>query len=847
MGLIASFIAPAFSSALIEADNAPKKVSVQTIDNAADTWWESYAEQTGFVEALTHIEYNLAALRKDPAQAIKDSADSRTSLYWLKRTMKMYSPSNPNQYYMPIPRAEENGHADSRYSTKRRGKMFFTRTFGNAGQTVQINAATIPEGTTCWAGTSSKFDNAYEVYGDQTQLQSNRQISYTFKNTGMLVLGCGDLDRQKDDQFVELNVSGGSPSNLYILGQSTQNDWEKARKNINSLGYTFMFDGRANTVVPRSTSEKTTEIIGSTLGYNLGIMSLYEKLNGMDGSDRLYKSSQGSFFLNYQECCYANYINGYVAIGFNSGSMNATDRTQDWGLWHELGHLFEPMLEYSMLAPEIQVNRYSIEACRVQHGNTDVALKKCHGNILGNTSWDPNALKDFLLSDESYSYYAEAEAGSGWNRLRFFNYLRFAYGHEIFAKVNQVRMKAIDAAPGSSVHQQNFAVLGTEELVNDLLVEAYSKASGHDLREYFTRWGIHASSAAKDKVGRLNLPQPNDIVDKEKPQAIVGSDLNVIATTSNGFAYKLDGSKSLNAASHTWSKLSGPFHLRNPDQAIAEAVVPKNSTGESVYQLTVTNKNGLQATSTVTVRATDAKVTISGPTSIIQGQATSLKAQANFGNAPTYRWKVRNAQGSEVLQEIQQTLHLSALAVGKYDVTVEVSSPHGGRHASLQQNIVVEKKGAIRPPVAIVTGPAQVAANASVVLNAANSSASNGGNLVYHWTVTPYLPTSVSGSTLRFTAPKLTQDTQYQFTLSVDEGALSSAPKNHSVMVKKAVVEEVGGCKEIPQWQKKSYTGGLNVQYQGRSYTSKWWAEPSHIPGVAGWVGAVWNDNGTCN
>ncbi|WP_161539849.1 lytic polysaccharide monooxygenase [Glaciimonas sp. PCH181] len=244
-------------------------------------------------------------------------------------------------------------------------------------------------------------------------------------------------------------------------------------------------------------------------------------------------------------------------------------------------------------------------------------------------------------------------------------------------------------------------------------------------------------------------------------QAVVGKDIFVVATTSSGFAYKLDGSKSLHAATYQWNKLSGPFSLRNADNAVAEAVVGKNQTGVSTYELTVTNKDGQQHRSTMKVTATAVGVKISGAASIVEGQVSSLKAQANFsgsgGSAPTYSWKVRNPNGAEILQGSQQQLPLSTLMPGNYQATVDVSSPHGGRSATAQQNIVVEKKGVIQPPV-----------------------------------------------------------------------------------------EVVGACAGVPEWTKKSYKGGTEVQKNGRSYTSKWFVEPHHVPGSAGWTGDPWKDNGAC-
>lgn len=344
-----------------------------------------------------------------------------------------------------------------------------------------------------------------------------------------------------------------------------------------------------------------------------------------------------------------------------------------------------------------------------------------------------------------------------------------------------------------------------------------------------------------DNPGEIKPPQPP----VSPPQAIVGSNINTVTTASYGFAYKLDGSKSVNAEKYAWKKLSGPFSLRNVDQAIAEAVVGKNQTGESVYQLTVTGKDGKQHQANVKVTAVATSVSISGANAINQGAVSSLQAQANFSGAggvpAVYSWKVRDTNGLVVLQETRQQLNLSALAGGNYQATVDASSPHGGRQAMAQHAFTVIKKLENKPPVALVTGPRSAEAGAAVALNAGGSSATSGGTLRYEWKVSPQLPFSASGAKVNFTAPQSTQDTIYTFTVSVMEGNLM-AEKTHLVLVHK-VVENV--C-DIPQWEKKSYKGGVEVRVNGRSYISKWFTEPHHVPGSGGWTGAPWEDNGVC-
>ena len=352
----------------------------------------------------------------------------------------------------------------------------------------------------------------------------------------------------------------------------------------------------------------------------------------------------------------------------------------------------------------------------------------------------------------------------------------------------------------------------------------------------------------------LNKGEPP--VDIDVPEAVVKADIHAVSTTSTSFAYQLDGSKSQNATTYQWKMLSGPFSLRHANKAIAEAVVNTHQTGESIYQLTITNKKGVQSSSTMKVSVVATNVEIVGPTSIVQGQAANLKAAPNFkgeaGTPPVYNWKIQDATGAGVLQGAQQELTLSTLAAGSYQVTIDVSSSHGGRKAHAEQKITVKKSEESRPPVVVVSGPTQATSGTSVKLDAAGSSAADGGKLAYSWKVSPPLAFIADGAQLTFTAPTLAQETQYHFTVTANDGKLS-AQKNHTVIVKADDVAPIPVEECKPLWkQSQSYQGADMVQHNGRIYLAMWHSQrepgdPAYTDTInQGW-GFEWADRGACN
>ncbi|WP_368540860.1 S8 family serine peptidase [Enterobacter soli] len=97
------------------------------------------------------------------------------------------------------------------------------------------------------------------------------------------------------------------------------------------------------------------------------------------------------------------------------------------------------------------------------------------------------------------------------------------------------------------------------------------------------------------------------------PTAVAGADYTMVSPATGVSVYPLDGSKSLNAKSYTWSvtKGSGTFFVEEKlngnlvnsvDGAHAYAVIPANTEGESVYTLTTTGADGRTAQDSMTIK-----------------------------------------------------------------------------------------------------------------------------------------------------------------------------------------------------------------------------------------------------
>ncbi|WP_157378454.1 trypsin-like serine peptidase [Burkholderia ubonensis] len=234
------------------------------------------------------------------------------------------------------------------------------------------------------------------------------------------------------------------------------------------------------------------------------------------------------------------------------------------------------------------------------------------------------------------------------------------------------------------------------------------------------------------------------------PVAVTGPTRTVVATGNFAYAYGLNGSESSEPSGKTlkyhWrvANEAKGFGIRDADQANAEAIVSKDTTGEGVYELTVTSESGKTASARTKVIAVAPQVTLS------KGAAAgSYSASANFGSVD-YTWTLADASGKHVATGQGANWQMPAdLAAGVYKVAVQAYSSSGERRATAEQSLTVEKKvePAPAPVTARITGPDEATSGEKITLDASNSIVpSNPDDVVYHWIISPASLRDESGS-----------------------------------------------------------------------------------------------------
>ncbi|MBJ7263587.1 MAG: hypothetical protein JHC61_07530 [Burkholderiaceae bacterium] len=439
-------------------------------------WWEAHAHREAFVDALARIASPLEALEANPELAIAQSRDGRYPLYWLKRAMTVYPIDQGETFNLPIALAEEAARSlQVRGGKPPRSVLYPTRTYGERGDVAAINTGSMPAGVQCYASTGVSFHNRLRE-ANRVPLVADAETTYRFSESGVLMLGCSHPDAQRYGEFVKVSVSGGLEHPLFILGQSDATDWwtQRFRQRVD---FELFFNGQMLATKRIHWASDPTEKKLSSLAYMLRTAAVYERFDGMDSSEAIFMPSQGLQFENLQ--------------AFD-------EPASQWSLWTSMAHEAHVVLnDMSLFGQEASEAVYAIEVCRAFLG--EVSLETCNPALSAYGVRNDNAVADFLNSNVHHAQYRDIAKAE---RMGFFVFLRSSYGPEFFAKISQDTLRM--------AHESSEQPLRPPRLRQwqDDTVLVYSRAAGHDLREYFRRWGLPFSEQASLRVEAMKLPRP---------------------------------------------------------------------------------------------------------------------------------------------------------------------------------------------------------------------------------------------------------------------------------------------------------------------------------------------------
>ncbi|MCU6216472.1 M60 family metallopeptidase [Enterobacter bugandensis] len=459
-------------------------------ENSAN-WWERWQDNQAFNEALDELGMSYQLLAENPQRTLTRSADPTDILYWQKRTMQIYGDADKDIYY--IPAIEPHASGRDRTTVKDRNGFFYTYYYGEQGDTFTLTTSSQPDDVPCTVGLENEYAGTITVK-NQKPLNANSSTQYTMSENGFMLLSCRDKSGTFShmDTLVRVDVTSTTATKhpFFILGLNTKEEWKTLSQQSTPSGQIVLFDGRSRYVASNAKAKASLNSdVLQMLREQLSYVVDYDKANGLDGSSYLHQPLRGLNLGTFNSCCYSQWNSGRIEIGFDSNLPTATS----WGYWHEYGHQNQMEWRWDNLS-EVTNNILSVSACRLLRG--EVTDKSCHENLVYNHfTWDQQAVGAFLKSGETHQFDTD---GNVFRKLMMFTQLKTSWP-DLYPYIGKAFREIYNEGKGKSLVETN------QQKIDFFVVNA-SKGAGHDLREFFTRWGLGYSAEADAQIAALKLP-----------------------------------------------------------------------------------------------------------------------------------------------------------------------------------------------------------------------------------------------------------------------------------------------------------------------------------------------------
>ncbi|MBL0609464.1 glycoside hydrolase [Aeromonas jandaei] len=222
-------------------------------------------------------------------------------------------------------------------------------------------------------------------------------------------------------------------------------------------------------------------------------------------------------------------------------------------------------------------------------------------------------------------------------------------------------------------------------------------------------------------------------------------------------------------------------------------------------------------------------LSVTGPTEVTLNGSASHDPE---NGALTYSWKQVSGPQAALLDATQAKARVVLDAVSA-DINLVFELAVTDDHNLTARDQVVVTNKALQPnlpPLVSLPATASVESGKQVTLKA-TASDPNGDPLTYQWTVPAGLTASGQNSaTLVVTGPNVTNDTGYDLSLTVSDGALDASAATRLTV---KPVSGGGGCSATdpdaanwPAWQaSKVYNGGDKVSHNQLVWQAKYWTQ----------------------
>lgn len=294
-----------------------------------------------------------------------------------------------------------------------------------------------------------------------------------------------------------VTIDGGYQAPYFVLGKTSLSDWKNTIRNY-PAPWAELQSERMIMTVP-SSFIKNLDNPDEVLEKWDEMFAQFDDIVGLKPeTNEPHKSVNLPFRFVGDKQISAGFMHaGYPIMFYNEFSardavtVEGITTLAGWGWWHETGHEYQQHPWTWGAITEATVNLFSLRAQDHFNSSSRLLMKRSDGTT---------------VYDKAFAYLSKPDAGKNfnsdqidvWSRLVMFRQLQMAYGWDFYSEL----FTDVRDLPEADIPKD-------EQGEIDLFVTKAAEIAGHNLLEFFDKWGLKYSDAAKRKVEAMNLSKPD--------------------------------------------------------------------------------------------------------------------------------------------------------------------------------------------------------------------------------------------------------------------------------------------------------------------------------------------------
>jgi hypothetical protein len=287
-----------------------------------------------------------------------------------------------------------------------------------------------------------------------------------------------NVTNTQTNQQLKVTIQGGINIPRFVLGETTQQEWEKQLQYSEIPGYELV--GKNTLITGSSDSLHLIKNPTMLLQKHDQVTYTHNRTHGLDNSSALHRTSIGSVQHLRESATTDTWMYAYYRhIGCSADAMIQVlqpDTQNQWGIYHEMGHTYQnEALDWGELA-EVTANIYSLRAEKEAGNRTRLERENVYADAFR------------YLAQENRDYNSEEMIEEDFIRVVMFWQLELAFGEEFYPNLHKLyREEQADMDWDGEVKQQYF-------------IKSASKVANKNLLPFFEKWGIQADEETKKEI-----------------------------------------------------------------------------------------------------------------------------------------------------------------------------------------------------------------------------------------------------------------------------------------------------------------------------------------------------------